>query len=296
MTGLLPPEAALRRLARLRLQWHVSLSMDGIGTRRGSRRGASREFLGLRPYEPGDDPRDLDRRATVRFERPHVRVYRSEREASVLLVIDTSASMGHGAPSKLAYAQALACSLAYLALAHHDRVGLVTLGNGGVRTLSAGRGRGQWPAVVRLVSGLVPDGRAALDAIPLGVVGSRIPGLVLVMSDFYPPERFVTGLKRLALCPTRVVAIQLVSPDELGPSLDGEVELVDLESGETRTGWIGSAERAHHRQALERVAGAVAAAGGRRGLTSVRLSTDVPLTRCLDEHLVRAGVLRHEVS
>lgn len=297
MIPLLPDEGMLRRLARLRVQWRAAPGAGIAGSRRGQRTGSSREFLGLRPYEVGDDMRDLDWAATLRFDRPYLRLYCQEMEASLLLLIDVSASMAFGEPAKLAYAQALACALGYVALAHHERVGALAFRETMVARLPAARGNGQWGALRRLVGSLAPAGRTAFAEAPAALGGLRGQhGLAVILSDFAPPEAFAEGLQRLGACPLRAAAVHLMSPQELNPDLEGEIELVDCETGEARGGWIGPAERAAYRAALTGLGTRAAALCRDAGIHYVQVSTAVPIARCLQDTLVRAGVLRREVA
>jgi uncharacterized protein (DUF58 family) len=286
----------LRRLTRLRLEARVSPSSVSGGTRQGMRPGSSREFFGFRAYEVGDDVRDMDWAATLRLDRPYVRVYRREVEASLLLLIDASRSMAFGEPSKLGYAQALASALGYLALAHHDRVGAAVFGNGDVTCLPLSRGEGHWAALERFVGGARAAGGSGLDGVLTAVRRCGQPGLTVLISDLLPPETFRNALRRLALCPTTVVVIQLLSPQEIDPDVQGDLELVDLESGEARRGFVGDAERREYRAALADLRERAAAMCRRAGIRHVALSTAAPLVGCLQRDLVRAGVLRRERS
>lgn len=297
MIPLLPGETTLRRLDRLRLQWRVFTAGSTLGSRQAQRPGQSREFHGLRPYEVGDDLRDLDWAATVRFDRPYVRQYHQEVPASLLLLIDTSSSMGFGEPSKLAYAQGLGCALGYLALAHHDRVGGLAFTDRVTARLPAGRGSAQWSALRDLVGRLTANGPTSFSEIPKAAPRLKtLRGLAVILSDFSPPGAFSAGLSRLAHWPLSVVALHILSPQELDPDLQGEVELVDLETGETRGGWIGGAERALYRAALVGLRAETERICREAGIRYVQISTALPVVRCLQETLVRAGVLHRSGS
>ena len=297
MISLLPSPEALNRLARLHLQRRVGAPGVGVGSRRGQRPGSSREFLGLRPYEIGDDMRDLDWAATLRFDRPYLRLYRQEVESSLLLLVDSSASMGQGEPSKWAYAQGLACALGHIALAHADRVGALAFNEAVLARLPVGRRPGQWRALRDTLGTLVPGGRTGFGAVPDWLARMRgFHGVAVILSDFLPPEAFADGLRRLARSPLCVVALQVLSPQELAPSLEGELELVDSETGEARGGWIGPAQRAGYAQALSGLNLRLAGLCRDAGVRYVQTATDVPIVRCLQETLVRAGVLGRERS
>jgi uncharacterized protein (DUF58 family) len=276
----------------LRLQWRVLPAGAALGSRRAQRPGQSREFHGLRPYETGDDVRQLDWAATLRFDRPYVREYHEEVPASLLLLFDGSASMGFGDPAKLAYAQALGCALGYLALAHHDRVAALAFAHSVTARLVSGRGSGQWAALRDLAGALTAGGRTDFAEIPEATLRlGSLRGLAVVLSDFAPPEAFAAGLARLARGPLSVVALHILSPQELDPDLDGELELVDLETGEARGGWIGAAERAHYLASLESLRARTERICADAGARYVQISTALPIVRCLQQTLVRAGVI-----
>lgn len=293
MTDLLPADAVLRRLARLRVEWREAPAIGAGGQRPGRRHGASRELVGVRAYEAGDDLRDLDWAASARSTRPHVRQYRHEVEAALLLLLDTSASMAYGDPTKLAYGQALAAALGYLAFSHEDAVGALTFSDAVGGTLPVSRGRARWPSLRALLREATPAGRADLaEAVRRLPFGGGHRGIAIVLSDFYPPERFARGLERLASAGLATIALHLLSPGELSPTLAGEVELVDLETGETRSGFVGETERAQYRAALDGMRARVGVVCRNAGARHVSVSTGTPIAACLETTLVHAGVLR----
>jgi hypothetical protein len=92
------------------------------------------------------------------------------------------------------------------------------------------------------------------------------------------------------------VALQVQSPQELDPTFDGEIELADCETGEARSGWIGPAQRAAYGAALTSLNAQLDGICREAEIRSVRTSTGVPIVRCLQDTLVRAGVLCRERS
>jgi len=297
MIPLLPGQDTLQHLARLRLQWRGGSAAPVTGSRRGRRPGSSREFLGLRPYEIGDDVRDLDWAATLRFDRPYLRVYQQGVESSLLLLIDASGSMAYGDPAKLEYAQGLASALGYIALAHADRVGALAFTGSVVASLPAGRRAGQWRALREVVGGVTAGGSASLSGVSQWLQRVRgTHGLAVILSDFYPPEAFADGLMRLGRSSLRTVALQLLSPQELDPDLEGEFELLDAETGEVRAGRVGPVQRAAYGSALASLTAQVSGICRNAGIRHMRVSTGVPIVRCLQETMVRAGVLCRERS
>src|SRR3954453_4014567 len=86
----------------LRLEWRVIRRLDGRvqGAYRTPYRGTGRDFAGLRPYAEDDDARHIDWNATARLNEPQVRQFTEDRDLTVWLVLDRSASMAAGAPGR----------------------------------------------------------------------------------------------------------------------------------------------------------------------------------------------------
>ena len=86
----------------LRLEWTVLRRLEGRlqGAHRTAHRGSGIDFAGLREYLEGDDARHIDWNVTARLGDPQVRVFAEDRELTLWLVFDTSASMGPGAPGR----------------------------------------------------------------------------------------------------------------------------------------------------------------------------------------------------
>src|SRR5215471_8875269 len=84
----------------LRLEWRVLRRLDGRlqGNYRTVYQGSGTDFTGLRPYLPGDDARHIDWNVTARLSEPHLRVFTEDRELTVWLVLDRTASMMAGPP------------------------------------------------------------------------------------------------------------------------------------------------------------------------------------------------------
>jgi uncharacterized protein (DUF58 family) len=86
----------------LRLEWKVVRRLDGRlqGDHRTTHRGSGIDFTGLRAYSDGDDARHIDWNVTARLDEPHLRVFTEDRELTVWLVLDRSASMVAGRPGR----------------------------------------------------------------------------------------------------------------------------------------------------------------------------------------------------
>src|SRR5207237_7951442 len=118
--------AFVRALESLRLAGRRVPSGRAAGQWRSRASGSSVEFSDYRTYSPGDEYRRIDWNAYARLERLFVRLYRAEEDLALNVLVDTSASMAWGKPSKGRLAAQLAGALAFIALQSGDRVELAT--------------------------------------------------------------------------------------------------------------------------------------------------------------------------
>lgn len=90
-------------------------------------KGRGISFAEVREYQYGDDIRDIDWNVTARFHRPYVKVYEEERELTVMLLIDVSASLDFGTVSrtKRELATEIAATLAFSAIQNNDKIGVI---------------------------------------------------------------------------------------------------------------------------------------------------------------------------
>src|SRR5262249_41202703 len=117
----------LRRIRRIELRTRKLVNESFAGAYRSAFKGRGIEFDAIRPYEPGDDVRLIDWNVTARTGDPFVRQYIEERELTVMLLLDSSASclFGSTAKRKRDFAAEVAAVLAYSAINNNDKVGLV---------------------------------------------------------------------------------------------------------------------------------------------------------------------------
>jgi uncharacterized protein (DUF58 family) len=184
-----PAAAELARAVRI-LQVRSRREVAGAlaGGYRSAFRGGGVEFEESRPYAPGDDVRTIDWNAFARTGVAHVKRYREERDQTLLLLLDVSASMGFGTagPSKAALAARAGALLAAAARAAGDRVALWTFDRGLVGEVPPGRGEAH---ELRLLRALVAAGRGGDGTTALGPVLTALRervhrrAIVFVLSD-----------------------------------------------------------------------------------------------------------------
>jgi uncharacterized protein (DUF58 family) len=206
------------------------------GERRSPNRGGSVEFADFRTYAHGDDFRQIDWNAYARLERLFVKLFVAEEDLTIHLLLDASRSMAWGDPEKWDYARRLAAALGYVALVGLDRVTGAALQGNGPRAAGNGalfrphRGKRQALAWFRWLSGLQVGGQ--LD--PAGALYdyralTRHPGPLLVISDLLGPG-WEDGLHALAGHRFEVTVLHILAPQEIDPTLEGDLRLVDSES------------------------------------------------------------------
>ena len=205
------------------------------GERRSPRKGQSVEFSDYRAYGVGDDLRYVDWNAYARLDRLHVKLFVDEEDLCLNLLVDASASMDFGRPTKLDYAVRLAAALGFVGLVGLERVGVGILRDRAAEGWLPARGRNQFPALLDFLTGVKPAGPTRLnDAIQTYAMRSRESGLVVIVSDLLDPAGYETGLRALMERRFDVHVIHLLDPEEMAPEFAGDFRLADAETGEVR--------------------------------------------------------------
>lgn len=279
---LLPP--ALRgRLGRARIRRIGAEASGGVGARRSRGTGPGIEFHDHRPYQAGDDLRFVDRHIYARLGQYHVREFETYRELAITIVLDASESMAYGSPSKLHFGAGVAAGLAYVGLAHGDRVLVGATHRDGVRWFRRQRGARQAEHLVDWLETLRPTGASALhQALAHVVQRTREPGLTIVVSDLWS-DGLAAAVGDLARRGQEIVVVHVLSPEEVDPLRlgAGAVRLVDSETGEDVETLLEPHVVVRYHEALDawcaRVRETVRSLGGRYYLAT----TDTPIERLL---------------
>jgi uncharacterized protein (DUF58 family) len=229
-------EATLRKLEQLSLtarRVRVGLMK---GERRSRKRGASIEFADYRDYSRGDDLRRLDWNLFARLERPFIKLLEEEEDLAVHILIDASASMdwpkGAEETNKFDYARRIAAGLAYIALVTGDLVSVSWLTDKGVSSWGPFRGRQNGLLAFQYLENGRAIGQTNLNvSLRHYALRAYRPGLLILISDLFSPDGYVQGINALLGRGYELALLQLLSPDEITPQIDGDVKLVDSETG-----------------------------------------------------------------
>ena len=270
--------AFVRALESLSLAGRRAPSGQSAGQWRSRTSGSSVEFSDYRTYTPGDEFRRIDWNAYARLERLFVRLYRAEEDLSLRLVVDASASMGWGRPSKGRLAAQLAGALAFVALQSGDRVDLFTAKDGQVdERLNSLRGEASAWTAWRLLERLECDGATDLDAGLAACTRSmRGAGLTVILTDLFSPNGYQHGIDALLGLRQDVLLIHVLAPDELEPPADmlGEWRLLDSEPNATVEASITPAVLRAYRRLVATFNQEAADFCRRRGVTYLQLRSD----------------------
>jgi uncharacterized protein (DUF58 family) len=226
-------EAFLRQLERLMLVTKKAVRGGMKGVRRSVKRGQSVEFTDYRNYTLGDDLRALDWNLYARLEKLFVKLFIEEEDVNVHILVDASASMEGGAPDKLLFAKRAAAALAYVGLASYDRVSMAVLQGRVARRFPPIRGTGRVFQVLADLSGVqpAPGPTDLVSACRHYAAQITQRGPLLLISDLFDANA-ERAIAELAGTRCDVAILHTLSTDELDPPLEGDVRLVDRETGE----------------------------------------------------------------
>jgi uncharacterized protein (DUF58 family) len=232
----------VRRVAQIELRARRASQNEIAGPYRSVFRGRGMDFDDVREYAPGDEVRTIDWNVTARAGRPFVKQFREERDVTLQLVVDVSASSDYGSlhGCKRELTAELAAVLALSGVRNNDRVGLVLYSDRIEGYVPPRRGRLHALRVLHEILACKPEGRGTDLAHAIDFVRERTRrrSMIFVLSDLQAvadEPRAVEAL-RLALRPAArrhdVVALHVIDPLELELPDVGLLSLEDAESGE----------------------------------------------------------------
>ena len=202
------------------------------GMRQSKTYGSSVEFADYREYMAGDDLRRIDWNIYTRFQKLYLRLYHDERQFHHRIYLDGSASMAWGKPEKGELALRLAAALSYLSVKSLDRVSVHVIHGDKAENLSGTVvGRQAFYKAADLLNGVDFFGESELDKAILSAENvGHDDGLSVIISDFFTESDWKNAVDYLLFRGREVHLIQVVSPDELSPTLSGKLQLLDREA------------------------------------------------------------------
>ena len=238
----------LKKVRQIEIRTNKQVSDALAGAYHSLFKGRGIDFEEAREYMPGDEIRSIDWNVTARTGKAHVKKYREERELTMMLVVDLSASgeFGSGELSKRELAAELASTLAFSASRNNDKVGLVLFTDKVEHVIPPRKGRRHILRVIRDILAFEPSGRGTDISTALDDVNRMLKrkSIVILISDFLqgpdgklpnPDEKFGDSVfKALDITNRRhdLVCFELVDRRELDLPELGIICLEDSETGQ----------------------------------------------------------------
>ncbi len=276
---LLTPDV-LRKLEMLELISRKARAGRQRGDRLSKRKGRGAEFADFRPYSSGDDLRFLDWGLFARFERLFLRLFLEDEDLHVHLLLDVSRSMAFGEPQKLLFAKRVAAAIGFVGLVNLDRVTVTAFAEKSLGKSPGFRGR---PALSRLLAYLealeptaAGDFNRSMRMIAPTLTGR---GVVVVLSDFLDKAGVADGLRFLASRGLDATAVQVLAPEEVEPTVVGDVRLTDVEDGAAAEITVTADLLERYRRAVAAFRARLAGDCNRLGISLVQATSDLPFDR-----------------
>jgi len=265
------PAELLRKIRGIEIRSRHIVTDVLAGQYHSAFKGAGMEFEEVREYQPGDDVRSIDWNVTARMQHPFIKTYREERELTVVLLVDMSASLhfGTGEKTKQEIAAEVAAVLALAAIRNQDNVALLLFTDQVEHYIPAGKGPRHVLRVVREILGFEPQGTGT-DLEPALTFLNRVlhrKAVVFWIGDGHVPPESMEAAKRTARRHD-LVAIRLDDTGEVDWASVGLLEWQDPETGERilvdtsskkvrealkhlKTDWSNTLEREHARGGID---------------------------------------------
>ncbi|MGB3121193.1 MAG: DUF58 domain-containing protein [Verrucomicrobiales bacterium] len=284
----------LGRLRALFLRLRKRRQLKKKGIQNTTATGFTREFKDFRHYTPDDDYRSIDWRLYARLDRLYVRLYEEVQEFHVHILVDTSASMVTPFGDKRLSALRLAVALAYLGLIGQHRVSLYRMADRIIEGLPPQKGQGNIQRIIDHAKRLEFGGMTDLNRCFSSFRPSRQRyGIIFVISDLYgrDADEAKDAVQRIASWPGEAHVIQIFNPWEEHPDLDGEVELIDVETQEHRKLWFTKRELKRYEEVFDLFLKTVEHTCKSRQIDYQRWCTDQPFEEAFLDLLSRGSAL-----
>ncbi len=289
---LLSPEL-LAQLERLELSSRKVFRGRMKGERRSPRKGQSVEFADFRSYVPGDDLRFIDWNTYARLDRLFLKLFLEEEDLHFYLLLDASASMDFGEPTKLLYAKQLAAALGFIGLVRSDRVRIETLGQSPRQPAPVFRGRHSLWRMIDWLEAIEPGENAPLaTGVKSFCLRNPGKGILVLVTDLMDKAGYESALRYLLAQSLDVYVVQTLSVEEIEPEIKGDLRLVDSEDGNEAEITASAPLLARYRKTLEAFTEGARTFCSRRGMSYLLARNDVPVDRLVFSYFRRRGLVR----
>jgi uncharacterized protein (DUF58 family) len=212
-------------------------------------KGRGMAFSEVREYAPGDDVRTIDWNVTARFNSPYVKVFEEERELSVVLLVDVSASglFGTHKQFKQELITELCAVVAFSASQNNDKIGVIFFSDKIEKFIPPKKGKTHVLRIIRELIDFVPENKGTYLQVALKYMTNVIKkrSTVFLISDFYAASNYTDALK-IANKKHDLIAVKVNDKTEQSIPEIGLVKLVDKESGKIM--WVDTSSKEFQKQ------------------------------------------------
>ena len=227
------PREILKKVKRIEIQTRGLVNNFFGGEYHSVFKGRGMTFSEVREYQPGDDIRLIDWNVTARSGNPFIKVFEEERELTVFLIVDISASGAFGSESQLKknIGAEIASVLGFSAIKNNDKVGLILFSNEVVKYVPPKKGKSHVLRVIRELLYTKPNGNGSSikDALEFLMKVSKRRCVVFLLSDFLD-NKFWNSI-RIANRKHDLIGIKIYDPYEINLPDIGMIKVEDPETG-----------------------------------------------------------------
>ncbi len=260
--------------------------------------GQTVEFADYREYMLGDDIRRIDWNLYSRFEKFFLKLFTDERQMHTHIFLDSSASMGRDMPEKANYALGVAAALGYLSVHNMDKVSFKLIkGNIAEDNFGTIVGKKAFFNAISALETLEFDGESDIykAIVSCPDIGTN-DGLAVIISDFFTESDWKKAIDFLSYKKKQVILIQVMTPEETGPSYSGRVNLIDVEAAgmddpKNMKLKIDHSNHVAYDQALKDYVGELRSFCASRGAEFISVSTEYPIEKVLFKELLKVGIM-----
>ncbi|MBS1637846.1 MAG: DUF58 domain-containing protein [Bacteroidetes bacterium] len=239
----------LKKVRKIEIKTRGLSSQVFSGEYHSAFKGRGMAFSEVREYTPGDDVRTIDWNVTARFNSPFVKVFEEERELSVVIMVDVSASGNFGTSKQLKQEliTELCAVISFSAVQNNDKIGVIFFSDKIEKFIPPKKGRTHILRIIRELIDFKPDNTGTNLEVALRYMTNVIKkkSIVFLISDFLDTHHYQDALK-IANRKHDLVALRIADKNELNLPDVGLVKLRDNESG--KMVWVDTGSKSFRKQ------------------------------------------------
>ena len=290
-TELLSPEL-LHQLERMELVSRKIFRGRMKGERRSRRKGQSVEFADFRNYVHGDDLRFIDWNMYARLDKLFLKLFLEEEDLHFYALIDASASMEFGNPTKLHYAKQLAAALGFIGLCRADRVRIEPLSSSKKQSPVLRGRRNLWRMLDHLNTIQAGENVPLAEGIKNFCLRNSGKGIVVLISDLMDKSGYEAAFRYLVAQEMDVYVVHVLSPEETKPEVAGDLRLIDCEDADVTEITVSRPLLLRYERTLAAFVEGVREFCLRRGMGYVLANTEMPIEQMVSVYLRQWGLVR----